>query len=523
MKEITRIHLAGTPYNIELPAKKELEKYIGGITTALSADEDALREIEVRMIELLAERGVRGEQVITTADVAALRTRLGSPGEFAEAGDESTTTAKRLLRDEQHGMLGGVLAGMAAYTGVDVVWWRVAAVVLALMSFGTVLLVYVVLWIAMPPARTATERLQMRGRATTLENIQAETDSETSGTPTHKKPFVVLLRVLAVVSLVGTAIGAFTLTAFVVVASVPLFGTADWMLNGWLIAALITGVLSGLLLVALMVVGSYMVTAWRASRAALVSGGVIIAAGLLLFGASLGLFGYGAQQTQTVVANHTTTHREDLTQLAGAATVRVAETTTPVTYKVTDSAPYAEVTTFRRDTTKRLPVSVERNGTDAVLTVGSLPGNSCDSWLIGCRMEYSQVTIYGPALSTFSASNTTVAYETHGSQPQLTVALRDGAKLRLAGNVTRLDATVEKATLTADSAAIDEVTLNAKAGASTWLGVVRSLDVSSPESCGTDTKSSVMYERAAQVHINGTLSEAGTNCLELERTASDDA
>ena len=70
MKEITRIHLAATPYNIEIGAKKELETYVSGIEKALSADEDTLREIEARMMELLSERGVSGEKVITSADIA---------------------------------------------------------------------------------------------------------------------------------------------------------------------------------------------------------------------------------------------------------------------------------------------------------------------------------------------------------------------------------------------------------------------------------------------------------------------
>ena len=58
MKEITRIHLAQTPFNVELGAKKELEKYLAAIEKTLAADDDTLREIEARIVELLAERGV---------------------------------------------------------------------------------------------------------------------------------------------------------------------------------------------------------------------------------------------------------------------------------------------------------------------------------------------------------------------------------------------------------------------------------------------------------------------------------
>ena len=52
MKEITRIHLAALPYNIEVAAKKELEKYLHAIESSLGADSDAMREIESRITEI---------------------------------------------------------------------------------------------------------------------------------------------------------------------------------------------------------------------------------------------------------------------------------------------------------------------------------------------------------------------------------------------------------------------------------------------------------------------------------------
>ena len=55
MNEITRIHLAATPYNIELSAKKELEIYLQSIEKSLKADAETMREIESRIVELLTE------------------------------------------------------------------------------------------------------------------------------------------------------------------------------------------------------------------------------------------------------------------------------------------------------------------------------------------------------------------------------------------------------------------------------------------------------------------------------------
>ena len=61
MKEITRIHLAKTAFSVEIDAKKSLEKYLNSIQKNMHADAEAMKEIEARMVEILAERGVMKE------------------------------------------------------------------------------------------------------------------------------------------------------------------------------------------------------------------------------------------------------------------------------------------------------------------------------------------------------------------------------------------------------------------------------------------------------------------------------
>ena len=69
MKEITRIHLAKTAFSIEIEAKSLLEKYLNSIQKNMNAEPEAMREIEARMVEILAERGVMKEGVISADDV----------------------------------------------------------------------------------------------------------------------------------------------------------------------------------------------------------------------------------------------------------------------------------------------------------------------------------------------------------------------------------------------------------------------------------------------------------------------
>ena len=84
MKEITRIHLAKTPFSVEVDAKKSLEQYLDSIQKNMHAEPEAMREIEARMVELLAERGVSKDGVISHDDVLAVQQQMGDPQDFAD-------------------------------------------------------------------------------------------------------------------------------------------------------------------------------------------------------------------------------------------------------------------------------------------------------------------------------------------------------------------------------------------------------------------------------------------------------
>ncbi|MDO4773909.1 MAG: PspC domain-containing protein [Candidatus Saccharibacteria bacterium] len=182
MKEITRVHVAKMPYSIEIEAKKALAAYLGDIERVMHADVEVMQEIEARVVELLAARGVRADGVITASDVAAVRQHMGEPSDFSEDGSAPApeaaaeqTPTKRLMRDTDQAWLGGVCAGIAVYFGVRPMWIRLLAIVLLLITLGTSLVAYVLLWVVLPPAQTAAEKLQMRGEAVTLAALKETT------------------------------------------------------------------------------------------------------------------------------------------------------------------------------------------------------------------------------------------------------------------------------------------------------------------------------------------------------------
>lgn len=178
MKEITRIHLAKTAFSIEIEAKSLLEKYLNSIQKNMHAEPEAMCEIEARMVEILAERGVMKEGVISVDDVLAIQKQMGESRDFADGdspvdddldgdGPESKPE-KQLMRDTDNAIIGGVCSGVAAYFNINPLWVRLIAIVSPFVTFGTAVLIYVVMWLSMPPARTASDKLRMRGKPVTL-------------------------------------------------------------------------------------------------------------------------------------------------------------------------------------------------------------------------------------------------------------------------------------------------------------------------------------------------------------------
>lgn len=189
MNEVTRIRLGRIAYDIDINAKKELEKYSRAIRKSLGQDSDVYDDIEIRMTEILADQGIQAGEVITLNEVLAIESQLGQPGDFASDSNDSGAEAdtdnsephakatKKYYRDVDHALAGGVLAGLSAYTGIDVTILRLIFVGLCFISFGTFFLVYIIVWMVAPPALTVGEKLEMRGEPVDLASIIEESSA----------------------------------------------------------------------------------------------------------------------------------------------------------------------------------------------------------------------------------------------------------------------------------------------------------------------------------------------------------
>ncbi|MDQ2772765.1 MAG: PspC domain-containing protein, partial [Bacteroidota bacterium] len=83
---------------------------------------------------------------------------------------------RRLFRDTGTGKVAGVAAGLAAYFSIDVTLMRVILLA-GLFAGGFTFLLYIILWIVLPEAKTVSDKLRMRGDAITLESFDSSARS----------------------------------------------------------------------------------------------------------------------------------------------------------------------------------------------------------------------------------------------------------------------------------------------------------------------------------------------------------
>lgn len=185
MNKTISINLGGFFFHIDEDAYQKLSRYFDAVKRSLSPDgrDEIMKDIESRIAELFQERIKNEKQVIGLSEIEEIISIMGQPEDY-KIDDEKTSyqsssssstnfyyPSKRLYRDKDNGMLGGVMAGLGHYLGIDVLWLRIIMVIL-FFGFGTGLFVYIVLWILVPEAITTTQKLEMKGEPITISNIE---------------------------------------------------------------------------------------------------------------------------------------------------------------------------------------------------------------------------------------------------------------------------------------------------------------------------------------------------------------
>ena len=146
-------------------------------------------DIENRIAEMFAELLAKdNKQVIVEQDVNAVIEQMGSVADFENADEEekprtnpfaSTAETRRLFRDPDDHLIGGVCAGIANYFDIDAVWIRLIFAVCVFIG-GSGMLLYCILWIIVPKAVTRADRMAMKGEKQNLQGFKKNFEEELS-------------------------------------------------------------------------------------------------------------------------------------------------------------------------------------------------------------------------------------------------------------------------------------------------------------------------------------------------------
>ncbi len=183
MNKTTSINLGGFFFHIDEDAYRKLSNYFDAIKKSLSPDgrDEIINDIESRVSELFTEKLGTTKQVIGLKEVDDIITIMGQPEDY-KIEDEtpkndfhtnfaSTSISKKLYRDKENSLLGGVMSGLGHYLNVDPLWLRIIMVIL-FFGFGTGLVLYIILWVLIPEAITTTQKLEMKGEPINISNIE---------------------------------------------------------------------------------------------------------------------------------------------------------------------------------------------------------------------------------------------------------------------------------------------------------------------------------------------------------------
>lgn len=213
MKEVMNIGIGGKSFVVETSAYEILKDYLELFSSKIKPGEssEVMEDIESRIAELCSENINAYKNVVTESIVVKIVTQLGLPngesyrpfqgaaagaakgaagaatgaasassgtsgaysgaaGAAYGAGAEEQRVPKKLFRDSDDKMIGGVCSGLGFYLGADPVLVRVLFLIALL--FGTLgFWVYLIIWIVAPLAVNPVQKCEMRGLAPTAENL----------------------------------------------------------------------------------------------------------------------------------------------------------------------------------------------------------------------------------------------------------------------------------------------------------------------------------------------------------------
>lgn len=187
MNKTVTINIAGLLFHIDEDAYTKLSNYLEAIRNSLNTEgkEEIINDIESRIAEIFSEKIDPTSGVVNMNDVDHIIKIMGQPEdyrldddnenpEYSQAQSFSNTNThrvKKLFRDGDNRVIGGVLSGLGNYFNVEPIWIRIIFILL-IFAYGLSFIIYPILWIIIPKAKTTADILEMKGEPVNISNIE---------------------------------------------------------------------------------------------------------------------------------------------------------------------------------------------------------------------------------------------------------------------------------------------------------------------------------------------------------------
>lgn len=275
MKKVEKVSIAEISFTLDSDAYVSLKQYLDSLNDYYEKDPDGreiIADIEARVAELILDEQVY-TKVVSKPLVDTIIAQLGTPDQIDDTADEGAearfsgasaasepTIPRRLHRSDEGKIFGGVCSGLARFLDISVAWVRFVFLLplIIILIFTPVhwhwfqdfakgwcwvfFVTYIVLWIALPMARTPRQKLEARGEKITPSSIRQNMQGSVN-TPAGKKAAsvaaelvnvlgrVVLFFVKFVMAVIGFTLMFAVMGLFIGMITVPFFSPDEFIIN----------------------------------------------------------------------------------------------------------------------------------------------------------------------------------------------------------------------------------------------------------------------------------------------------
>lgn len=183
MNKTVTINIAGLVFHIDDEAYNKLDSYIKAVRNSIEkeSEDEIIADIESRIAELFTERIDSKSGVISMNNVDEIINIMGKPEDYIIEEEHvrpqdytsTTKTYKKIYRDGERRVFGGICSGLAHYFNIDPLWVRIIFILLFFI-YGISIFAYLILWVIIPKAVTVSDVLEMKGEPVNISNIEKQ-------------------------------------------------------------------------------------------------------------------------------------------------------------------------------------------------------------------------------------------------------------------------------------------------------------------------------------------------------------